>query len=115
MKWKLIAGFDGYYRVSDTGRVQSCRKHGGRVAGLKGEWREMKLTEDSYGYFVVGLVKNGRKQVIKKSPSTGASDFRWSLPERYGVSALPGPRSQKQQFVQHQLGDEKLATSGIEN
>lgn len=65
LRWKLIPEYDGFYRVSSTGRVQSCRKHGGRVAGLRGPWREMALTEDKYGYLVVGLFKDKKQKLLK--------------------------------------------------
>ncbi len=67
--WKTIIGFEGYYEVSNTGKVRSvdrtiCDKNGNPRA-LKG--REMKLTrtkgKDGNGYIVVNLRKLGTSEV----------------------------------------------------
>lgn len=66
MKWKPVVGYEGYYEVSDTGRVRSLDrvitdKNG--VSYLK-HGKEMRLSEsvardpDQQGYMVVNLHKN---------------------------------------------------------
>lgn len=67
--WKSISGFDGYYEVSNTGRVRSVDRvvydKNGKHRTLKG--KEMKLThtkgKDGNGYMVVNLRKFGTSEV----------------------------------------------------
>ena len=74
--WKDIEGFEGYYQVSDEGKVRSLDryvaysrgKNAGRTRLLRG--KEMKLTESksnergNQGYLVVNLRKNCNSSVI---------------------------------------------------
>lgn len=61
LRWKFIPGFDGLYRVSDTGRVQSCHRRGSR-SQERAAWRDMKLQRHAHGYVVLGLGRRGKKR-----------------------------------------------------
>ena len=56
--WKTIEGFEGRYEVSNIGRIRSFMTNTGAI-------REKPLILcqkiDKYGYLVVGLNKNGKK------------------------------------------------------
>lgn len=65
MVWKTIKGYEGYYEVSDTGRVRSLTRVIPNVSETSDIFyrtlhgREMKLTYDPInGYYVVNLRKN---------------------------------------------------------
>lgn len=53
-EWRLIPGYDGLYRVSNDGRVQSCSSSSPRRGG-RGAWWDMSLTPDRIGYPLVYL------------------------------------------------------------
>src|ERR1700733_11603441 len=56
MKTKPIPKYGGFYKVSDTGRVWTCRVPG-RRKDKKGPWREMTLSPHiRSGHLLVGLV-----------------------------------------------------------
>ena len=56
-EWKPIAGFEGFYEVSNFGRVKSLN-----YQGTKGESVILKQTLKSNGYFQIGLyIKQNRK------------------------------------------------------
>lgn len=52
-EWRLVDGFDGVYRVSSDGRVQSCSVKG--TCGKRGEWWDMTIGRDRIGYPLVYL------------------------------------------------------------
>lgn len=52
-RWAIIPGFDGLYRVSEEGVVQSCHKRG--VRGDRGEWWTLSASNDRSGYALVYL------------------------------------------------------------
>lgn len=52
--WAIIPGYDGKYRVSDDGRVESCCVYGSNV-GRRGEWRPLTLGKHNGGYKRVQL------------------------------------------------------------
>lgn len=56
--WKEIKGYEGYYEVSDEGRVRSLDRIATDGRRLKGKILEGSI--DSYGYKVVGLSKGGK-------------------------------------------------------
>lgn len=59
-EWRDIAGYEGYYQVSNFGKVRSV----GRYVKCKGsnyiEGRIMKPNMDKYGYFKILLCKNNK-------------------------------------------------------
>lgn len=63
--WKSIDGYEGYYEVSDDGRVRSLDRYvdsfGGRKRKLKG--KTMKLTIAANGYYVVNLRRDRTSKV----------------------------------------------------
>lgn len=65
--WKDVENFEGYYQVSNTGRVRSLTRtiatSGGHLTTYKG--RELKLKTDKYGYSVAFISK--RTEGIRKS------------------------------------------------
>lgn len=56
-EWKDIEGFEGYYQVSNQGRIKSLPR---KWAGTKE--RLLKLNEDNYGYYYVIFVKDGKRK-----------------------------------------------------
>ena len=63
--WKPVVGYEGYYEVSDQGRMRSLdreietlNKYGPCVKKLKG--RALKPSADKDGYLQVGLSRDGQ-------------------------------------------------------
>lgn len=46
-QWAFVDGFDGAYRVSDAGDIESCHVPGAR---RRGPWRALSVSPDKYGY-----------------------------------------------------------------
>jgi hypothetical protein len=60
-KWVDIEGFEGFYQVSDLGRVRSVdRVVVGRFGDYKAKGRVLAQKDNGYGYLRVVLAKNGR-------------------------------------------------------
>lgn len=61
--WKYVKGYDGYYQVSDLGRVKSLDRKvkcvGGFYAEKKGKILKKSLAKN--GYFVINLCKEKRQ------------------------------------------------------
>jgi hypothetical protein len=65
-EWKAIEGYEGYYQISNLGKVKSLsRKREGN--GKKGIIKEriLKTTTNSDGYHCVKLYKNGIKTTYR--------------------------------------------------
>jgi hypothetical protein len=65
--WKDIIGYEGFYQVSNLGRVKSCERY---VKHFKGgnrllKSKPIKISSDSYGYKIVCLCKNGLEKTLK--------------------------------------------------
>ncbi|MBM6630330.1 HNH endonuclease [Mammaliicoccus vitulinus] len=90
-EWRAIPEFEGFYEVSNLGRVKSLDRKviysNGRVEHYKG--RILKLTIGTNGRPVVGLSKNG-KVYNKYSYSLVALAFIGERPEGYHVVHLDG-------------------------
>jgi len=56
-KWRPIRGFEGYFEVSDQGRVRSVQ--GARVRRYPNMPRLLKTREVGAGYLAVGLIVRG--------------------------------------------------------
>ncbi len=63
MKIRVVPGTGGFYAVSKTGNVYSC-KISGPIVGRKGEWRKMRPGETTkYGHqFIVVYLGSGKKK-----------------------------------------------------
>lgn len=63
-QWKTIKGYEGYYQVSNLGRVRSVdrivRSKGNSMQQRKG--RILRPNQDRYGYLKIVLQKNGQKK-----------------------------------------------------
>ena len=63
-QWKPIEGFEGYYEISNQGRIRSvdrrCRTHS-TEAGRRVKGQLMKPTDNGNGYLVIHLKKNGKR------------------------------------------------------
>lgn len=57
--WKDIKGYEGRYQVSNMGRVKSLNYHRERKEKL------LNPSEDSYGYLIVLLYKDGKRKLAK--------------------------------------------------
>lgn len=70
-RWKDIVGYEGFYQISNKGRVRSLDRYVPIVRSrsifyiqfVKG--RTLKLQTDHYGYLVANLRRNGRKKENK--------------------------------------------------
>lgn len=62
--WKDIEGYNGYYQVSNYGRVKSCVRCVERSDGQKRIIKERikKLTRDKDGYLICSLSKGGKTE-----------------------------------------------------
>ena len=58
-KWKDISGYEGYYQISNLGRVKSFPRN-----GTINQERIIKPGKDKYGYLRVILNKNGLKKYV---------------------------------------------------
>ena len=65
--WKDIEGYEGYYQVSNLGRVKSLERviNNGRKSTRFQKERMLTLTEDVYGYSQVILSKEGKHRICK--------------------------------------------------
>ena len=65
--WKGIVGYEGYYQVSNHGRVHSLDRFVPRKTGTvqKVHGRILKLTEDKDGYLQVSLWKRNKMKKAK--------------------------------------------------
>jgi len=59
MSFALIDGYDGAYRVSDSGLVESCYMRG--FKGKRGDWAPLSIGQDKYGYLLTYLWDSARK------------------------------------------------------
>ena len=57
--WKPIKDFEGYYEVSNIGRVRSLNYRN------TGKEKVLKNIECSNGYLIVNLTKNGKQKIFK--------------------------------------------------
>lgn len=61
MIYTLIRGYNGFYRISKTGRVQSKRRPSNNGVGATGSWRTLKgSVRKQDGYTEHNLTKNGK-------------------------------------------------------
>jgi|26BtaG_2_1085354.scaffolds.fasta_scaffold18218_3 hypothetical protein len=65
-EWRPVVGYEGYYEVSDMGRVRSIDRVISRCDGTKEERRGKILSQfkDRYGYLGVSLNKNGKSKTF---------------------------------------------------
>lgn len=69
-EWRDIEGFDGFYQVSNMGRVRSCcNSH-----GTRGKWKFRALSANHDGYLKVRLIK-GSKDLTKRVHTLVAEAF----------------------------------------
>ena len=58
-KWNAIAGYEGFYEVSNMGRVRSLDRIDGIGRARKGRLKATPIDKTSTGYRFVGLCKDG--------------------------------------------------------
>ena len=69
-EWREIEGFDGFFQVSNTGKVRSCcNSH-----GTRGKWKLRSLSANHDGYLKVRLQK-GAKDVTRRVHTLVAQAF----------------------------------------
>lgn len=61
--WKDICGYEGYYQVSNLGRVRSVDRKDRTGRSLQSIIRSQSY--DKYGYAILGLYKNGKMKTKK--------------------------------------------------
>lgn len=59
--WKDVVGYEGYYQVSNLGRIRALPRKG---SGHSSDIRMLSLVE-SLGYNIVHLRKDGKGKVVK--------------------------------------------------
>jgi hypothetical protein len=79
--WKDVVGFEGYYQVSNRGRVKSLSRYisNGRGSQVFMEGRIRKIHVTTTGYYIVNLKKFG-VQVSKKVHQLVAIAFLGHIP-----------------------------------
>lgn len=87
-EWKDIFGFEGYYQVSDLGRVRSLDRVS---SGRHYSGKILKSLKDSRGYLVVNLCKSG-KQTTRTIHSLVVEAFIGPRLKDYEVRHLDGSR-----------------------
>lgn len=65
-EWRAVPGADGWYEVSDQGRVRSWFAFGARPPRRANEPRPMRLAVNRYGYQVVRLAALGRRRPVHR-------------------------------------------------
>lgn len=65
--WKEIPGYEGFYEVSDCGNVRSIpRQYKTNTKVFKStKYVNRKFTTDPWGYYVLGLSKNGEERKFR--------------------------------------------------
>jgi hypothetical protein len=100
--WKEVAGFEGIYKVSNTGKVVAHEKTiirgKGNCLSIRQPEMELKPTKDKWGYYGVNLWKGG-KNTRKKVHRLVAEAF------------LPNPNNLR--YINHK--DEDKANNSVEN
>lgn len=88
MVWKDVLGYEGTYKVSNTGIVKSIDRTiktiNGKLVFKKG--KVLKQYEDKYGYLVVGLRKSGSKPKTIKVHRIVATAFLSNVSEKLTVN-----------------------------
>lgn len=89
-RWKAVVGFEGFYEVSDHGRVRAL----GRVIKTSRGSRDQKGGTlapfiDHLGYVFYGLSR-GNKRIRRGAHSLVAAAFIGPRPERHDVRHLDG-------------------------
>lgn len=65
-EWKPVVGYEGYYEVSDKGRVRSLQREINTFGGIRViEGQMLQSIETDQGYFVVFLSKKGKSKQKK--------------------------------------------------
>lgn len=79
-EWRPVVGFEGWYEVSDRGRVRRVRGGNGTHVG-----RMSKISLDAYGYPRVSMSKNSDRRMYKVHRLV-AEAFLGPCPEGMGVN-----------------------------
>lgn len=83
-EYKLIDGYDGLYRVSDGGDVQSCHVRGGR--GRRGDWWSLSQPKDSNGYALVYLWDKSKGRIRRLVHQVVAEAFLGAKPSNWSAT-----------------------------
>ena len=89
-EWRLIPGSDGYYSVSNLGRVRSEPIQTGSAGRQRG--RLLRSYHDSKGYLMFGLYLPGRKRVSMKVHKAVALAFLGSRPAGVHINHISGDK-----------------------
>lgn len=90
-EWRSIPGSDGYYSVSDLGRVRSEPVRTSTVGRQRG--RMIRCYCDSKGYLMFGLCLPGRKRVPTKVHRAVALAFLGPCPSGAQVNHISGDKT----------------------
>ena len=101
--WRDIIGYEGYFQISNKGRVKGLKRLITRVDGNKFSVKEniFSLMTDSRGHLMFGLSKNNKTikttpppviqpelQPIAVSPNPFTNSINFSLPDSGGKKVL---------------------------
>ena len=87
--WKDISGYEGLYKVSNTGEIYSMREN-----------KNLSLSTDRYGYPQIILYKNGESKTYK-------------VHRLVALAFIPNPDPIKNPIINHK--DENKANNNVEN
>ena len=87
--WKDISGYEGLYKVSNTGEIYSMREN-----------KNLSLSTDRYGYPQIILYKNGESKTYK-------------VHRLVALAFIPNPDPIKYPIINHK--DENKANNNVEN
>ena len=87
--WKDISGYEGLYKVSNTGEIYSMREN-----------KNLSLSKDRYGYEQIILYKNGESKTYK-------------VHRLVALAFIPNPDPIKYPIINHK--DENKANNNVEN
>ena len=66
-EWRDIAGYEGYYQVSNLARIKSLERFIYKIKGRFYHVKEkiLKPSKDTDGYYIIGLYKNRKLKHLK--------------------------------------------------
>src|SRR5205085_3477553 len=64
--WKDIKGYEGFYQVSNKGRIKGLERYRERKDGILMKVKEniLKISTNSNGYFKVDLTKGNKRRTL---------------------------------------------------
>lgn len=82
--WKDVPGYEGFYQVSNLGRVKSLDRtiRHARFGSVKRKGKELRQAVDRYGYMRVGIFNGNDKKI-------------WSVHRLVATAFIPNPENKE--------------------